>query len=71
MKLTTLFITEFPKFGQKPSLCLAKLKAKKLRLENTLTLNTDTLVPGVTYPGAAALMKAPRARAALPLPLAT
>lgn len=28
-------------------------------------------LPGVTYPGAAALMKAPLASAALPLPLAT
>lgn len=28
-------------------------------------------LPGVTYPGAAALTKAPLARAALPLPLAT
>lgn len=40
---------------------------KKFKDSHTMLLS----LPGVTYPGAAALTKAPLARAALPLPLAT
>lgn len=40
--------------------------------KTTTTIHTTIpSLPGVTYPGAAALTKAPLARAALPLPLAT
>lgn len=43
------------------------------RLKNNKTTHILYIppLPGVTYPGAAALTKAPLARAALPLPLAT
>lgn len=45
---------------------------KKIDLEkNKNRTHEPPHLPGVTYPGAAALTKAPLASAALPLPLAT
>lgn len=50
---------------------MLKRSEKKCILIKTLIQSYIYILPGVTYPGAAALTKAPLASAALPLPLAT
>lgn len=53
-----------------PHRVCTEAKANMVTVSNNKTHKIPSL-PGVTYPGAAALTKAPLARAALPLPLAT